>query len=98
MAAKNTKMKPPSIVSAVPVTTWLVSADHWLESEALIANGPSETGYPYFVTRRGQQLAKAVEPLRGLTDAARLAAGLHPPNQPLIRQQLLLSGYKPAAF
>ena len=26
---QNTKMKPPSMVSAVPVTKWLLSADHW---------------------------------------------------------------------
>ena len=66
----------------------------WLESEALIANGPSETGYPYFVTRRGQQLAKEVEPLRRLTDEARLAAGLHPLIEARIRQQFLLGEYE----
>ena len=70
----------------------------WLESEALIANGPSETGYPYFVTRRGQQLAKEVEPLRRLTDEARLAAGLHPLIEARIRQQFLLGEYELAAF
>ncbi|TLY15886.1 MAG: TIGR02391 family protein [Nitrospirae bacterium] len=63
----------------------------WLESE-------SETGYPYFVTRRGQQLAKEVEPLRRLTDEARLAAGLHPLIEARIRQQFLLGEYELAAF
>src|SRR5437016_1903871 len=48
----------------------------WLESEALIAHGPSTSGYDYFVTRRGEALAKEVDPLRRIADEDRLAAGL----------------------
>ena len=70
----------------------------WLESEALVANGPSATGYPYFVTRRGEDLAKESDPLRRLSDEARLAAGLHPLIEVRIRRQFLLGEYELAAF
>jgi uncharacterized protein (TIGR02391 family) len=70
----------------------------WLESEALIASGPSGTGYPYFVTRRGQQLAKENDPIMRMADEARLAAGLHPLIDARVRQQFLLREYELAAF
>jgi len=70
----------------------------WLESEALIARGPSGEGYPHFVTRRGQDLAKEKDPIRRLSDEARLAHGLHPLIQARVRQQFLLGEYELAAF
>ncbi len=70
----------------------------WLESEALIANGPSGTGYPYFVTRRGQDLAKESDPVARMSDEARLAAGLHPRIEARVRMQFLLREYELAAF
>ena len=70
----------------------------WLESEALIAHGPTTSGYPYFVTRRGQELAKATDPIRRIADEARLAAGLHPLIEARIGQQFLLGEYELAAF
>ncbi len=70
----------------------------WLESEALIAHGPSGTGYPYFVTKRGEELAKEVDPIRRIADEARLAAGLHPLIEARVRQQFLLREYELAAF
>jgi uncharacterized protein (TIGR02391 family) len=70
----------------------------WMESEALIANGPSGTGYPYFVTRRGAELAKEIDPIRRMSDEARLAAGLHSRIEARVRQQFLLREYELAAF
>jgi len=70
----------------------------WLESEALIAHGPSTSGYPYFVTRRGEEHAKEADPIRRIADEARLAAGLHPLIESRIRRQFLLGEYELAAF
>jgi uncharacterized protein (TIGR02391 family) len=70
----------------------------WLESEALIAHGPSTSGYDFFVTRRGEALAKEVDPLRRIADEARLSAGLHPSIEARIRQQFLLGEYELSAF
>ncbi|MHB8590060.1 MAG: TIGR02391 family protein [Candidatus Dormibacteraceae bacterium] len=50
------------------------------------------------MTRRGEELAKAADPLRRLSDEARLAAGLHPLIEARIRQQFILGEYELAAF
>ena len=70
----------------------------WPESEALIAHGPTRSGYPYFVTRRGEQLAKEADAIRRIADEGRLAAGLHPLIETRVRQQFLLGEYELAAF
>jgi len=69
----------------------------WLQAENLIAHGPG-SGYDYFVTRRGLELAKETDPLRRVVDEARLAAGLHPLIEARVRQQFLLGEYELAAF
>ena len=69
----------------------------WLQSENLIAHGPG-SGYDYFVTRRGLELAKETDPVRRVVDEERLAPGLHPLIEARVRQQFLLGEYELAAF
>lgn len=75
----------------------MAEAFGWLQSENLIAHGPGH-GYDYFVTRRGLELAKEVDPVRRVADEARLAPGLHPLVEVRVRQQFLLGEYELAAF
>src|SRR5258708_6339406 len=69
----------------------------WLQSQNLIAHGPG-SGYDYFVTRRGLELAKDADPARRVADEARLSAGLHQLIEARVRQQFLLGEYELAAF
>jgi uncharacterized protein (TIGR02391 family) len=75
----------------------LAEAWGWLQSQNLIAHGPS-SGYDYFVTRRGLELVKEADPARRVADEARLAAGLHQRIEARVRMQFLLREYELAAF
>jgi uncharacterized protein (TIGR02391 family) len=78
----------------------MAEAWDWLIAHGLIALNPGEgsvQGWSY-VTRRGDSVANASDPLALVRAEDRLSVDLHPRIGERIRRQFLLGEYEPAAF
>jgi len=75
----------------------LMEAWSYLVAQGLVAPLP-EHGDLHFITGRGLEIAAEMEPLRRLSNEARIGAGLHPRIAGTVRQHFLLGECEMAAF